>query len=580
MENYIQNIELINSYLNNFLSEKEIENFKNKLRRDALFKNEYDTHIVFLEGLKRQSLKREILKAKKYYTRVRWFKIIGISILILLGSILIYLNLNRTKSIKSDILPEGVNTSKTVLDSVSNKKVKETGTIFKDTLLVEKAVIKEVTVVKKVVKTKNKIVEVIIPKKTPQTFVINAIKDTTVVCKEGTKLIIKANSFVDFNNKMITNDVRLNITEYYKLSDMVLANLTTQANGEQLETGGMLNIQAYCGEELLKLKLNANIEILFPTKHKKTGMQLFTGEWKKENINWVLEEQKEISDEEVILEESVEVPFAVVEEVPVFPGCENLKNASTKSCTTDAINKFISTNFNTEIATSLGLTRRQRINSIFKINEEGDVVSIKSRASHPDLEREANRVIASLPKMQPGKQRGKKVTVPYSVPITFQTQGIIIASIGGVIQDTVAIQESNVIFEERLASKDSANVSVTEVNRYILRSSKLGWINCDRFIRSRNKVKYKLKVKDYKGTLVNMVFKSMYSVLPSQKINGIYDFKDVPNNEDVILIAIKKDEGKLYLDVLETKTQENPSLEFNFKEVSIEELKTQLKKLD
>ena len=38
------------------------------------------------------------------------------------------------------------------------------------------------------------------------------------------------------------------------------------------------------------------------------------------------------------------------------------------------------------------------------------------------LEKEAQRVINLLPKMKPGKQRGKAVIVPYSLPIIFQVQ--------------------------------------------------------------------------------------------------------------------------------------------------------------
>ena len=47
---------------------------------------------------------------------------------------------------------------------------------------------------------------------------------------------------------------------------------------------------------------------------------------------------------------------------------------------------------------------------------------VRSRAPHPRLEKEAARVINMLPKMKPGKQRGKPVIVPYSLPITFQVQ--------------------------------------------------------------------------------------------------------------------------------------------------------------
>ena len=57
-----------------------------------------------------------------------------------------------------------------------------------------------------------------------------------------------------------------------------------------------------------------------------------------------------------------------------------------------------------------------------KIDKNGNVTGVRSRAPHPRLEKEAARVINMLPKMKPGRQRGKAVTVPYSLPITFQVQ--------------------------------------------------------------------------------------------------------------------------------------------------------------
>lgn len=131
-------------------------------------------------------------------------------------------------------------------------------------------------------------------------------------------------------------------------------------------------------------------------------------------------EVEEIEVEEV--DEDIEVPFAVIENVPVFPGCEKGNNAAKKKCMSDKIAKFVNRKFNTELASDLGLSGRQRINVIFKIDKSGNITGVRARAPHPGLEKEAKRVISLLPKMKPGKQRGKAVTVPYSLPIIFQVQ--------------------------------------------------------------------------------------------------------------------------------------------------------------
>jgi hypothetical protein len=55
----------------------------------------------------------------------------------------------------------------------------------------------------------------------------------------------------------------------------------------------------------------------------------------------------------------------------------------------------------------------------FKIDNTGNVVDIRSKAPHPDLEIEATRIVNSLPQMIPGEHKGKKVAVSYSLPILF-----------------------------------------------------------------------------------------------------------------------------------------------------------------
>ncbi|HPF97465.1 MAG: energy transducer TonB [Flavobacteriaceae bacterium] len=135
------------------------------------------------------------------------------------------------------------------------------------------------------------------------------------------------------------------------------------------------------------------------------------------------EEIAEVEDVEVEEEEEdIEVPFAVIENVPVFPGCEGGSNEDKKACMNKKMQEFVQKKFNTELASELGLSGIQKINVFFKIDKNGNIVDIKSRAPHPRLEKEAERVVSLLPKMVPGKQRGKAVRVPYYLPIKFQVQ--------------------------------------------------------------------------------------------------------------------------------------------------------------
>tara|TARA_R110002096_G_scaffold431902_2_gene647762 strand:+ start:778 stop:2733 length:1956 start_codon:yes stop_codon:yes gene_type:complete len=117
----------------------------------------------------------------------------------------------------------------------------------------------------------------------------------------------------------------------------------------------------------------------------------------------------------------VEVPFMAVDKVPIFPSCEGLiYNSDKRDCMSQNISRHVNINFNTKLATELGLKGKQRINVLFKIDKEGNITGIRARAPHPGLEEEAIRVIKTLPKMIPGEHKGEKVNVPYSLPIIFQ----------------------------------------------------------------------------------------------------------------------------------------------------------------
>ena len=137
--------------------------------------------------------------------------------------------------------------------------------------------------------------------------------------------------------------------------------------------------------------------------------------------------RKSVKVEDVSYEEPEEVieevPFAVIENVPVYPGCEDQKgNEAKKKCMSEKIQMFVSKNFNNGLGGELGLTGVNRIYVRFKINEKGDIVDIGARGPHPQLETEAERVVRLLPKMTPGKQRDKPVGVLYALPIIFEVR--------------------------------------------------------------------------------------------------------------------------------------------------------------
>jgi len=127
---------------------------------------------------------------------------------------------------------------------------------------------------------------------------------------------------------------------------------------------------------------------------------------------------------EVNLDEDImeDVPFAIIEDVPVYPGCKGTK-AELKECLQEKVAQHVGRKFNADLASDLGLSPGvKKIFVMFKIDKTGNITDIQARAPHKRLEAEAIRVIETLPKMTPGRQRGRAVGVKYSLPIAFKVE--------------------------------------------------------------------------------------------------------------------------------------------------------------
>ena len=107
--------------------------------------------------------------------------------------------------------------------------------------------------------------------------------------------------------------------------------------------------------------------------------------------------------------------------MPIFPGCEGVKKSERRDCFQKQINIHIHKNFRyPEIAQEMGIQGRVYVS--FIISKDGSITNISMRGPDKNLEKEAHRIISKLPLMTPGKQRGRPVRVPFSIPIIFRLQ--------------------------------------------------------------------------------------------------------------------------------------------------------------
>lgn len=136
-----------------------------------------------------------------------------------------------------------------------------------------------------------------------------------------------------------------------------------------------------------------------------------------------MQAQEDVEIIEITEDSSPEdLPFAIIEDVPVYPGCTGEDSEVLKKCMSDNIAAFVGTNFNIKKASKGLEAGTHKIFVFFKIDKEGRITNVRSRAPNEKLEKEAIKVIKKLPRMKPGEFKGKKVGVLYTLPITFKVE--------------------------------------------------------------------------------------------------------------------------------------------------------------
>jgi len=223
------------------------------------------------------------------------------------------------------------------------------------------------------------------------------------------------------------NSSKLSKFKFLLVIPLMLAMLTYVACSEDNSAGLDSEIPETTTSEIIaKLKVHLENKESLSQEEKEQFLQLLK---KREEL--LLDEARANGKEIIEVVETKnnsnagqDVPFAVVDQVPVFPGCENLaSNEEQKKCMSEKISQFVNSNFDTSLGKKLGLTGTNRVFVQFRIDENGNIQDARARAPHPELEEEAKRTINSLPQMEPGKQKGRDISVMYSLPIAFRVAG-------------------------------------------------------------------------------------------------------------------------------------------------------------
>ena len=157
----------------------------------------------------------------------------------------------------------------------------------------------------------------------------------------------------------------------------------------------------------------------------------YTVEFKLENTGIIrVNETVESYPVSVIAAEPAEeyadeaVPFAVVEQIPLFEACKKIEEKEQINCFHEVISSHIKKELKYPKEAKKDKIEGQVI-TVFEIDKTGKVNNIQVRSRQKNeykalFEAEAKRIIEVLPPFSPGLQRGKPVVVAYYIPINFK----------------------------------------------------------------------------------------------------------------------------------------------------------------
>ena len=207
----------------------------------------------------------------------------------------------------------------------------------------------------------------------------------------------------------------------------------------------------------------------------------------------------------------------------------------------------------------------------FTIDRDGNVKDANVfRGIDPDCDREALNAVLQFPKFKPAQVKGENVHITYTLPINFRLDG-------GITKSSDIKQN----FENTYSDSTINMAHSNHITSYLFSTTQLGWINCDRFIFEKGeRVDLIVKLDKKAESDVKIVFHGIKSIMPSFPTNDKHTFNKIPKGEMITIVAIKNIANKPHLAIKETVTSTQTETDFTFQPITMETLKSEMKKLD
>lgn len=406
-------------------------------------------------------------------------------------------------------------------------------------------------------------------------FTISATSDTTIFGQQGTRLFIEKETFQFADGTPVTDSIKIELKEFYKKSDIALADLSTESNGKLLETGGMLNITATSKGQDIEIKSDKRIVVHFPKpKDSYKQMNLFFADENATDssvTNWDIDTVSLVKTTLALSTWGYYWPSHIDStEFEYIP-----KNFVDTGYYWNPLELYINAYNFSKVTIDEINNSGESVRMEFDITKSGKIINpVLLTKVTSNTKKEVLSFLKGLPEFNPGKDNTGKI---------IERRGILSIAGGEIIPIYKSREEYLSSFDRKYSSFEKQpikNINDAELNYYIFSVAKLGWINCDRFLESEKTVDYFVQTPPNKDTKIKMVFKDIDGVLMANPTDGKFVFSKVPMGRQVTIIAIKNSNGQFQTAFKEVTISDKPLEALAFKETTLTELKQQLEKLN
>lgn len=382
--------------------------------------------------------------------------------------------------------------------------------------------------------------------KPEQEFYIEADRDTTLIAKEGTQLLVPANTLMTKGGP-VKGPVKIVIREYYRNEDIIAARLHTLSNGQQLETGGMLHISAEQDGVPVLIAPQKTIIVTMPANNYDSRMQLFMGQ--------------EIPDD---VSSSTELNWIPAE--PVFQGLMNCGSGR----------KILALNVNEVEPFSVNYGKR----TVAKFYMSDQVFTPK-----PELIAQLKQRFGSyydVIKIRRARKNKNYENAPGGKPYVIDSTPIDVkaklASKKATKQDSLRL--FSLLKQDSVYNYNQALMS----NTYRFAISSFGYINCDRFL-DDPRPKVTMTVNFGEGAnannYVSMLLFTRYRTFCRGYGGAGHTifYKNIPEDEPALLITVTVNDDKVVSNIQSFTTSHTVANNFPFEPVTPEQFKQKLESL-